>query len=60
MKMTMKMTMKKNVLPKLYKEKPLKIQYMAFISKQKNKKKHIEESTLTKGAAVELRCPKVI
>ena len=33
------MAMKTNLLPKLYKEKPFKMQYMAFISKQTNKKK---------------------
>ena len=58
---TMTMTMKTNLLPKLYKAKPVKIQHMAFISKQINKtKKHIEESTLTKGAEIELMCPKFI
>ena len=55
------MTMKTNLLPKLYQEKPFKMQYMAFIWKQTNKKKkHIEESTLTKGAEVELMCSKFI
>ena len=37
--MKMTMTMKTNLLPKLYKENPFKMQYMAFISKQTNKKR---------------------